>query len=80
MKRLLLAAVSLTLAGCGAREDLVPSAGQPMPVKPFSAQATPTAEQLLEAPPQTRPERSDTAIESSKERRSDEFDLPPPSR
>jgi hypothetical protein len=79
MKRLLLlGGLALTLAACGAREKLVPPEGKPMPVKPYSAPATPTAEQLLAAPPQTRPERSDNLIESSKERRSDEFDLPPP--
>jgi hypothetical protein len=67
----------LTLAGCGAREELEPVAGKPLPVKPYAAKATPTPKQLLEPPPQTRPARSDDLIESSKERRSDEFDLPP---
>jgi len=79
MRRLVLAGVALLmLAGCGAREELVPPQGQAMPIKPYAAQATPTPAQLLEAPDQTRPERSDKLIESSKERRSDEFDLPPP--
>lgn len=77
---LLLAGLLLTLAGCGAREALTPPQGKPLPVKPYSAQATPKPEDLLKPPPQTRPERSDTLIDGSKERRSDEFDLPPPSR
>jgi hypothetical protein len=77
MKQLLLAGIALALAGCGAREDLEPAAGKSLPVKPYAAKATPSPEKLLEAPPQTRPARSDDLIESSKERRSDEFDLPP---
>lgn len=79
MKRVLVALVAaLTLAGCGAREGLKPPEGQPLPVKPYAAKATPTPEQLLQTSPETRPARSDQLIESSKERRSDEFDLPPP--
>jgi hypothetical protein len=79
MRRLVLAGIALlALAGCGAREELAPPKGAALPVKPYSAQATPTPKQLLDPPPQTRPERSDNLIESSKERRSDEFDLPPP--
>ncbi|MBO9713949.1 hypothetical protein [Sphingomonas sp.] len=78
VRLLLLAGTALLLAACGAREPLKPPQGASLPVKPYSAQATPTAEALVEPPPQTRPERSDTLIESSKERRSDEFDLPPP--
>ena len=78
MKALLLAGLTLALSACGAREELAPVAGNPLPVKPLAAKATPTPEQLLTPPPQTRPARSDDLIESSKERRSDEFDLPPP--
>jgi hypothetical protein len=78
MRGLLLAGLALTLAGCGAREELAMPQGKPMPVKPYAAQATPKPADLLKAPPQTRPERSDNLIESAKERRSDEFDLPPP--
>jgi hypothetical protein len=79
MKRgLLLAGLVLALAGCGARKELKPVGEKTLPVKPYSAMATPTPNKLLEPAPQTRPERSDNLIESSKERRSDEFDLPPP--
>jgi hypothetical protein len=77
MKAVLAIGAMLALAGCGAREDLDPAAGKSLPVKPYAAKATPTPEQLLAPPPQTRPARSDDLIESSKERRSDEFDLPP---
>ncbi len=77
MRVLVAALAALALAGCGEREDLAPAPGQALPVKPLAARATPTPEDLLKPPAQTRPARSDDLIESSKERRSDEFDLPP---
>ncbi len=78
MKRAVVVLAALTLAGCGSREELTRLDGKPLPVKPFSARATPTADLLLKPGPQARPARSDELVESSKERRSDEFDLPPP--
>lgn len=78
MKRVLLLGLALTLCGCGAREALVQPEGKPMPVTPYAAKQAPKAEDLLAPPPQTRPARSDDLIQSSEERRSDEFDLPPP--
>ncbi len=78
MRCVVLALAALSLAGCGAREGLKPVTGQQLPVKPEAAEATPTPEDLLKPTPQTRPGRSDDLIESSRERRSDEFDLPPP--
>jgi hypothetical protein len=78
MKRVALLALGLLLSACGAREGLVPAAGQQLPPGPYAAKSPPTATQLLEPTAQTRPARSDDLIESSEERRSDEFDLPPP--
>ena len=78
MKRLLLLGGLLALAGCGAREDLKPATGQALPPAPFGATATPTPDDLLKPPVQTRPARSDDLIESTDKRRSDKFDLPPP--
>lgn len=78
MKRVLLALVALSLGGCGAREALVQPEGKPMPVTPYAAKAPPKSDELLAPPVQTRPARSDDLIESSEERRSDEFELPPP--
>ncbi|MES2442658.1 MAG: hypothetical protein V4574_07490 [Pseudomonadota bacterium] len=78
MKRVFLVATALTLSACGAREALVPPAGKPLPVAPYAAKAPPASTDLLKPPVQTRPERSDNLIESGEERRSDEFDLPPP--
>ena len=79
MKRLALAGfTALALAGCGAREELKPAQGAALPVAPYGAVETPKPNDLLKPPVQTRPARSDDLIESSDERRSDEFDLPPP--
>ena len=82
MKRVLLALVALSLpialGACGAREALIQPEGKPMPVTPYAAKAPPKSDDLLAAPVQTRPARSDDLIESSEERRSDEFELPPP--
>ncbi len=78
MKRVLLIGLVLSLCGCGAREGLVQPEGKPMPATPYAAKQAPKAEDLLQPPVQTRPARSDDLIESSEERRSDEFDLPPP--
>ncbi|MEN3747334.1 hypothetical protein TPR58_09145 [Sphingomonas sp. HF-S3] len=77
MKRLLIAGLALALAGCGARESLAPPKGASLPVKPAVARSQPTSDDLLKPPSQTRPARSDDLIQSSQERRSDEFDLPP---
>ncbi|UZK65031.1 hypothetical protein [Sphingomonas sp. M1-B02] len=79
MKRLIpLAGLMLALGGCGAREGLAPPPGQALPIAPYGATATPTPQDLLKPPMQTRPARSDDLIESVDRRRSDQFDLPPP--
>jgi hypothetical protein len=77
MKRLVVLALGLALAGCGNRSELKPSASASLPVAPEGAKATPTPGDLLKPPVQTRPARSDDLIESTNERRSDKFDLPP---
>ena len=77
MKRGMLVAMAMALSACGAKQTLEPEAGQPLPVAPYAAAEQPTGDKLLIPPPQTRPARSDDLIESSNERRSDEFDLPP---
>jgi hypothetical protein len=78
MKRVLVMAALLALTACGAREALVQPPGKAMPVKPYAAAVAPNSAALLEPPVQTRPARSDNLIESTDQRRSDEFDLPPP--
>ena len=75
--RALVALALLALASCGSRGDLQPVAGQALPVKPYGAVATPTANDLMQPSVQARPRRSDDLQRSSDRRERDEFDLPP---
>ncbi|MDG2533765.1 hypothetical protein P6144_08915 [Sphingomonas sp. HITSZ_GF] len=68
---------ALALAACGNRAELKPAATASLPVAPEGAKATPSPGDLLKPPVQTRPARSDDLIESTSQRRSDNFDLPP---
>lgn len=72
------AAGALALSGCGNVGPLQPRPGQPLPVKPLLARATPTPDQLLAIPTYANPERVDELITRSEPRRPDRFDLPPP--
>ena len=76
MKRAL-SLLALALAGCGSARELQPAPGQPLPVAPYGARATPTPNDLLRPSTQQRPQRSDELLRNSEPRRSDEFDLPP---
>ncbi|MCZ8320008.1 MAG: hypothetical protein O9296_00280 [Novosphingobium sp.] len=67
----------VTLAGCGARSDLKPKAGQQLPVAPYGREDRPTATELLKTAPQAAPERSIELRRKSEERTDDPFDLPP---
>jgi hypothetical protein len=75
--RFLVVFSAILLAACGNKGELKPAAGGSLPPKPYGAVATPTPTDLVQAPPQTRPTRSDEVLRSSEERRSDEFSLPP---
>ena len=70
-------ATALALTACGQRAELKPAAGEPMPVAPVGSAASPTSEELLKAPTQARPDRSDEVITRSRDRAADPFDLPP---
>jgi hypothetical protein len=71
-------AVAVALAGCGSAKGLSPRPGESLPIAPRGARATPTPIELLTPTPQQRPQRGDELLRSSQERRSDDFDLPPP--
>jgi hypothetical protein len=71
------AALILALAACGSADQLKPAAGQPLPVAPYGATATPTPKQLLTPSPQQRPQRDDELLKNSQKREPDPFDLPP---
>ena len=78
MKRLIALAAPLLLTACGSAAGLQPPEGRSLPVAPRGATATPTPSELLTPTTQQRPQRSDELLRSSQERRSDDFDLPPP--
>lgn len=81
MKRVLLlaapVALALALVACGKAAPLKPAAGESLPVAPYGATEPPTANMLLTAAPEARPDRQDELLRRSEERKSDEFDLPP---
>jgi hypothetical protein len=78
MRRLLVIASIMLLAGCGRQVDLEPAPGHQMPVKPQMARTTPTVDDLLTPPSYTRPDRVDELLKKSEPRKADPFDLPPP--
>ena len=63
--------------GCGRVTDLKPAPGQPLPVRPLMARATPTPEELLTIPPYAKPDRVDELMKRSQPRPQDPFDLAP---
>ena len=75
--KLIILAVAVMLSGCGARVALTPEAGTALPQKPATAAKVPTADQLITADTQSRPERSDEQLRRSEKRQDDKFDLPP---
>lgn len=74
---LIIGVVAIALSGCGARVALTPQAGGALPKKPAMAANVPTADQLITADTQSRPERSDEQLRRSEKRQDDKFDLPP---
>src|SRR4051812_7153687 len=68
----------LGLDSCGRVAELKPAAGQSLPVRPLMARTTPTPDDLLTPPPYARPDRVDELMKRSQPRKSDPFDLPPP--
>jgi hypothetical protein len=78
LTRIIAFAGLLLLASCGRVADLKPAKGQPLPVKPLMARATPTPNQLLAIPPYAKPDRVDELMKRSEPRPLDPFDLPPP--
>jgi hypothetical protein len=68
----------LLLAACGSKVALKPKEGNALPMKPQTASAVPTPDQLLTPDTHARPKRSDEQLKRSQERQDDKFDLPPP--
>lgn len=65
------------LAACGARRDLEPAAGQPLPPVAYGRQQPRSAEELLRPSQEAAPERNVELRRQSEERADDPFDLPP---
>lgn len=73
----LLGFTALALAGCGNRRQLKPEVGQALPPAPYGRAEKPSADDLLSAPVQARPQRSVELRSRSQDREDDPFDLPP---
>ena len=78
MRRVAVVILALGLAACGNRVDLKPAAGNSLPPAPLGRADRPTAEELLNLPPQAAPKRTVELRTRSEEREDDPFDLPPP--
>ncbi|WP_126172359.1 hypothetical protein [Altericroceibacterium xinjiangense] len=77
MNRLLLLAPLMLLGACASKTELEPPPGESLPPAPWGREVPPTADALLEPPPQAVPERSTELRRRSEEREDDPFDLPP---
>ncbi len=69
--------LALALSACGQTARLKPLPGQALPVRPLTARATPSVDDLLTLPPQAVPRRVDELLTKNQPRRADRFDLPP---
>lgn len=68
---------ALLLTSCGAKVPVRPLLGHELPQKAATAATVPTAQQLMSADTQARPNRSEEQLNRSEKRREDPFDLPP---
>ena len=71
-----LAAIAM-LGACGQKAALEPVEGASLPPAPYGAEVEPSADELLELPPEAAPDRSVELRTRSEEREDDPFDLPP---
>jgi len=71
-----LAAIAM-LGACGQKAALEPVEGASLPPAPYGAEVQPSADELLELPPEAAPDRSVELRTRSEEREDDPFDLPP---
>ncbi|WP_419826761.1 hypothetical protein [Sphingomonas sp.] len=70
--------LALAVAACGKKQPLRPADNAALPVKPRTAAAQPTPDQLLTPGAQARPTRFNELLTKSQELQSDRFDMPPP--
>lgn len=69
---------ALLLSACANKRELTPVKPASLPPAPYGSDTRPSADQLLKAPPQAKPDRSVELRTRSEEREDDPFDLPPP--
>jgi hypothetical protein len=77
-KPIRIALLTLALAACGKTAGLEPQAGKSLPQKPALASRPLNADELLNLPPQAKPNRVDELNKKGDVRTVDKFDLPPP--
>ncbi len=77
MRLPIIAALAALTAACGSQAPLTPPEGASLPVAPYGAQQSPTAEELLRRDALAAPERSVELRRRSEDRQDDPFDLPP---
>jgi len=77
MRRATAILLLMALAACGQKTELLPKAGDSLPVAPYGREEQPSSTALLEPPTQAVPERSVELRKRSEEREDDPFDLPP---
>ena len=71
IRTLSLIVLAAALAACGSKAALRPPPGHELPVAPYGQDYRPTADQLLQPPPQAAPERSVELRKRSEERADD---------
>ncbi len=65
------------LTACGTTQKLKPQTGVSLPPKASAARTVPTPDELIAPDSQSRPQRTDDALQRSEKRKPDRFDLPP---
>ena len=78
MRKALVVIVALALSACANKRELTPVKSASLPPAPYGSDTKPSADALLQVPPQAQPDRSVELRKRSEERKDDPFDLPPP--
>lgn len=74
----MLLGMTVLLAACGSRGEIMPPVGQNMAPPGYGEPRPPTGDELLTPSTQALPDRNDELLRRSEKRQEDKFDLPPP--
>jgi hypothetical protein len=77
VKKPVLIALAICVAGCGKVGDLEPRSGNSLPPKAYGQIEKQSAAALTRPAVQARPGRTDELLKRSERREDDQFDLPP---